>query len=64
MGVEEMKIFDCEVIFDEISGECEFFIMRDCKDEDDALAKLYQMEPNYKNFKVNLYDITNEMVGE
>lgn len=57
-----MKIFDCEIIFDEF-GACEFFIMRDCRDEEHALQKLYLMEPNYKNFKVNLYDITEIEMG-
>lgn len=55
---KQMKIFDCEVIFDQF-GTCEFFIMNDCKDEAEALEKLYQMEPSYREYQVNLYDITD-----
>jgi hypothetical protein len=53
-----MKTFDCHVIFDESIGECEFFIIKNVADEKEALEKLYEMEPNYKNYKIDLYDIT------
>ena len=52
-----MRKFDCEVIFDEF-GLCEFFIMEG-RNKAEALENLYKMEPNYRNFKVNLYDITD-----
>jgi hypothetical protein len=54
---KQMRKFDCEVIFDEF-GFCQFFEMEG-RDEAEALENLYKMEPNYRNFKVNLYDITD-----